>query len=112
MIDGIQATLAFPEAGKVAGKGSCNRFFGSAEISGLTIRLGPLASSRMACPEAVMNQEGKYLDALQKAERFEWKDPYLLIYCKDFEKPLRFTQTQHTGARCARTNPGKILRQI
>lgn len=94
VIDGIQATLAFPEAGKVAGKGSCNRFFGSAEISGLTIKLGPLASSRMACPEAVMNQEGKYLDALQKAERFEWKDPYLLIYCKDLEKPLRFTRTR------------------
>jgi heat shock protein HslJ len=46
----------------------------------------------MACPEAVMNQETKYLDALQAAERFEWKAPYLLIYCKGFEKPLRFTR--------------------
>jgi heat shock protein HslJ len=94
VIDRMQATLTFPEAGKVAGNGSCNRFFGPAEISGGTIKLGPLASSRMACPEAVMNQETKYLDALQAAERFEWKDPYLLIYCKDFEKPLRFTRMQ------------------
>ncbi len=39
-----------------------------------------------------MNQESKYLEALQAAERFEWKDPYLLIYCKGFEKPLRFTR--------------------
>jgi heat shock protein HslJ len=46
----------------------------------------------MACPEAVMNQEMKYLAALQTAERFEWKDPYLLIYCKGFGKPLRFTR--------------------
>ena len=46
----------------------------------------------MACPEAVMNQESKYLEALQAAERFEWKDPYLLIYCKGLEKPLRFTR--------------------
>jgi heat shock protein HslJ len=46
----------------------------------------------MACPEAVMNQETKYLQALQSAERFEWKDPYLLIYCKGLEKPLRFTR--------------------
>jgi heat shock protein HslJ len=94
VIDRIQATLAFPEAGKVAGNGSCNRFFGPAKISGDTIRLGPLASSRMACPEAVMNQESKYLDALQAAERFEWKDSHLLIYCKDCEKPLRFTRMQ------------------
>ena len=93
VIDNIQAILAFPEAGKVAGNGSCNRFFGSAEISGNNINLGPLASSRMACPEAVMNQETKYLAALQAAERFEWKDPYLLIYCKGFEKPLRFART-------------------
>jgi len=92
VIDNIQATLTFPEAGKTAGKGSCNRFFGPAEITGSAIKLGPLGTTRMACPEAVMNQEKKYLDALQAAERFEWKPPYLLIYCKSFEKPLRFTR--------------------
>jgi hypothetical protein len=42
MMDGIQATLTFPEAGKIAGNGSCNRFFGPGEISGNTIKLGPL----------------------------------------------------------------------
>jgi heat shock protein HslJ len=92
VIDGAQATLTFPEAGKVAGNGSCNRFFGPAKISGDTLELGSLGSTRMACPEAVMNQETKFLNALQAAERFEWKDPYLLIYCKGVEKPLRFTR--------------------
>ena len=92
VIDNIQATLTFPEANKVAGNGSCNRLFGPAEVSGDAIKLGPLASSRMMCPEAVMNQETKYMNALQAAEHFEWKDPYLLIYCKGFEKPLRFTR--------------------
>jgi heat shock protein HslJ len=85
-----QPTLSFPEPGKIAGNGSCNRFFGQATVDGNTIQFGPLASSQMACSEAVMNQEMKYLRALQAAERFEWKDPYLLIYCKGFEKPLRF----------------------
>jgi heat shock protein HslJ len=94
VIDNIQATLTFPEAGKTAGKGSCNRFFGAAEITASAIKLGPLGATRMSCPEAVMNQETKYLDALQAAERFEWKEPYLLIYCKGFEKPLRFTRMQ------------------
>jgi heat shock protein HslJ len=92
VIDNIQATLAFPEAGKVAGNGSCNRFFGSAEVSGDALKLGPLGSTRMMCPEAVMNQETKYLSALQAAERFEGKDAYLLIYSKGLEKPLRFTR--------------------
>jgi heat shock protein HslJ len=92
VLDQVQATLAFPEAGKTAGNGGCNRFFGAAEIHGETIKLGPLGSTRMACPEAVMHQETKYLEALHAAERFEWKDPYLLIYCKDFGRPLRFTR--------------------
>jgi heat shock protein HslJ len=92
VLDQIQATITFPEAGKVTGNSSCNRFFGAAEIYGDAIKLGPLGSTRMACPEAVMNQETKYLEALQVAERFEWKDPYLLIYCKGFAKPLRFTR--------------------
>jgi heat shock protein HslJ len=92
VLDQVQVTITFPEAGKVAGNGSCNRFFGAAEIHGDAIKLGPLGSTRMACPEAVMNQETKYLEALQAAERFEWKDPYLLIYCKGLAKPLRFTR--------------------
>jgi heat shock protein HslJ len=92
VIDNARATLAFPAAGKVSGHGSCNRFFGPAKIDGDAIQLGPLGATRMACPEAVMTQETKYLDALQKARRFEWKDPYLLLDAKGIEKPLRFTR--------------------
>jgi heat shock protein HslJ len=92
VLDQVQATLTFLEAGKVGGNGSCNRFFGTAEIHGENLKFGPLGATRMACAEPVMNQETKYLRALQGAERFAWKDPYLVIYCKGFEKPLRFTR--------------------
>jgi heat shock protein HslJ len=94
VMDNVQATLSFPEAGKVAGNGSCNRFFGPAEIAGSVVKLGPLGATRKACPEPVMKQEAKYLNALQAAERFEWKDPFLLLHCKSFEKPLRFTRKE------------------
>jgi putative lipoprotein len=93
VLDRIEATLEFPEAGRVAGKGSCNRFFGSAEISGASISLGPLGSTRMACIEAVMNQEAKYLEALQAAERFRIDEPMLLIYARGLDQPLRFIRT-------------------
>jgi heat shock protein HslJ len=92
VLDQVQATLTFLEAGKVGGNGSCNRFFGTAEIHGETIKFGPLGATRMACAEPVITQETRYLRALQAAERFAWKDPYLVIYCKGFEKPLRFTR--------------------
>jgi len=94
IIDNSQATLAFPEAGRVAGNGSCNRFTGTVALSGETMKISPLASTRMAClSEAVSNQEMKYLKALEGATRYEWKDPYLLIYC-GLEKPLRFEKAK------------------
>ncbi len=97
VVEGVRPTLAFPEADKVSGNGSCNRFFGPMQIKGNEIKLGPLGSTRMACPEAAMNQETKYLAALQAAERYEWQDPYLLIFCKDLEKPMRFARVQDSG---------------
>jgi len=92
MLDRVQATLAFPEAGRVAGSSSCNRFAGSVEVGNGTIRFGQLASTRRACVPAVMDQEGKYLKALEGAERVAMEGPYLLIYSKGLEKPLRFTR--------------------
>lgn len=65
VLDGAQATLEFPDPGKAVGSGSCNRFFGPVQISGESIAFGPLGSTRMACVEAVMMQEGGYLKALQ-----------------------------------------------
>src|SRR5262249_28319828 len=92
IVGNARPTLSFPEAGKVTGNGLCNRFFGTSEISGTSLRFTGLGSTRMACPEPIMNQETNYLNALQAAERFEWKDPYLLIYAGGKDKPLRFTR--------------------
>jgi putative lipoprotein len=94
VLDRVEATLEYPEPGKVAGKGSCNRFFGSVEISSASISFGPLGSTRMACVEAVMSQEAKYLEALQGAERFRIDGTTLLIYARGLDQPLRFIRTK------------------
>jgi heat shock protein HslJ len=90
VMKGAQPTLEFPEPGKVAGKGSCNRFFGAVRVSGETISFSAMASTRMACGEALGTQETTYLKALQDSERFQVQGDVLLIYAKDFDKPLRF----------------------
>jgi putative lipoprotein len=90
--DQVQATLQFPDEGKVAGSGSCNRFFGSVQVSGQSITFGALGSTRMACAEAVMAQEGAYLKALQNAERYTIEGSSLLIYSKGMDRPLRFSR--------------------
>jgi heat shock protein HslJ len=51
VVDRVEATLEFTEDGKVGGSGSCNRFFGTVEISGQSMKLGP-GSTRKSCVEA------------------------------------------------------------
>lgn len=87
-----EATLEFPEAGKVAGRGSCNRFFGTVEVSGGSIRFGPLAATKMSCGDAADAQERRYLQALQAAERIEWNGDLLRIDSPGVEQPLRFVR--------------------
>lgn len=97
VVDRVEATLEFPETGRVAGKGSCNHFFGSVEISGASISFGQIGSTRMACVEAVMNQETTYLAALQAAERFKLEGDTLLIHARGLDRPLRFIRADTPG---------------
>ncbi|MDP2072619.1 META domain-containing protein [Hydrogenophaga sp.] len=92
VLDRVQATLAFPEAGRVTGNSSCNRFFGSYTLMQDRIALGQLAGTRMACAPAVDEQETRYLDALQKAQRLEVRGTTMLMHVQGLEKPLRFVR--------------------
>ena len=89
----VQATLFFLEAGRATGNGSCNRFTGSVGISGDTLRIGPLASTRMAClNDNVGAPQDKYLKALGATTRYAWQDPYLVLFSNGYDKSLRFTR--------------------
>lgn len=92
VIDNARATLEFRDSSRVAGRGSCNQFSGPVTVSDSTISFGPLASTRMACAEGVMNQEDRYFKALGDAERYAIEGPSLLIYAKGMDRPLRFTR--------------------
>jgi heat shock protein HslJ len=86
------ATISFQEDGRVAGSGSCNRFFGSAKIEGDALTLGPLGATKMACPEPIMAQEKRFLEALGNATRYAVDGKTLSIWVKGSERPLTFTR--------------------
>src|SRR4029453_9789045 len=67
-------------------------FFGSATISGDTIALGSLGATKMACPEPIMEQEKRYLEALGNATRFAIQGKTLSIWTKGSDKPLTCTR--------------------
>jgi len=93
VIANSHATLTFPETGKTAGNGSCNRFTGSVEIDGSTIKFGPLAATRMMCEGEVSQQESEYLKALEAVRRFEVKEGKLGLFGDHPEKLLQFAET-------------------
>ena len=90
VIDRAQATLAFPEPGRVAGNGSCNRFFGTYTQTGRKISFSQMGSTRMACVGPAAEQETRYLAALQKATGFELEGGKLVIRLSGQEPPIRF----------------------
>jgi putative lipoprotein len=91
-LQGVEATLEFPERGKVAGKGSCNRFFGTANVSGDSLTLSKMGATLMACVGPGMEQEGRYLKALGAARRYSLEGDTLLIYTAGSDRPLLFTR--------------------
>jgi heat shock protein HslJ len=92
VVERVRSTLAFPDPGRVAGNGGCNRFGGEARFESGAVRISQLAATRRACPPAVMDQEQRYLAALQRVERLALDGPYLLAYPADEPRPLRFSR--------------------
>ena len=95
---GTQPSLEFPTEGRASGNGSCNRFNGIVIVGGDGIKFSGLATTRKACPEAVMRQEEAYLAALRDAVRFEADAESLRVFSAGREKPLRFVAGPATPA--------------
>ncbi|MBN9082182.1 MAG: hypothetical protein BGP04_08385 [Rhizobiales bacterium 62-17] len=64
VIDRLQTVLDIAPDGAVSGSGGCNRMAGRATISGDRINFGRIASTKMACVPAAMNQEAEFFAAL------------------------------------------------
>jgi heat shock protein HslJ len=109
VLDNAQTTLSFPEAGRIAGSGGCNRYTASAALDGERLSVDGLAATRRACVPAVMDQESRYLGALERATRIERADPFLLVHVAGMEKPLKFTRMRPgQGAASGSGPPARV----
>jgi heat shock protein HslJ len=71
MVDNSRVTLRFSTDGRLAGSASCNRYMATYSTRGRTLVIGPPATTRMACPPALMQQERRFLTMLATVTRFE-----------------------------------------
>jgi len=72
------------ENSRAAGSTGCNRFSGTFERGGDTIRFGPLAMTRMACVDPAMNrQEQDFVRVLEAVNRFAVRNDSLTLFTGD-----------------------------
>jgi heat shock protein HslJ len=66
VIDNSPAYLEFAADDRVGGNASCNRFTGGYALSGAQLSFSQAASTRMMCSPALMEQDGRFLESLEK----------------------------------------------
>ncbi len=71
--------LLDPEEARLSGSGGCNRLIGRFEREGDALRLQQIGTTRMICPEPIMQREAAFLDALATTTRFELDGPSLVL---------------------------------
>jgi heat shock protein HslJ len=87
VMDDARTTMGFDHAGRVFGSGACNRYNGGVELTGETLGFGAIASTMMACPDALMAQERRFFDALAGVTGFDIDETGTLVL-RGAEGPL------------------------
>jgi len=72
ILTGTEISLAFGADGKVSGSAGCNNYSAKYEMSGLSLEIGQVTSSKTMCtqPDGLMRQEAAFLNALGKIASF------------------------------------------
>ena len=76
VIDTLQSTLE-ADGDRVAGMAGCNRYNGQLREDGTGLSIGPVMSTRMMCPPAVMDQAQKLFSALARVRGQTQRDGLL-----------------------------------
>jgi len=65
--------------GQISGSAGCNSFGGAGSFKAGGVKIGPLHASQMACPRPLMEQEGRFIGALNRSVRYELRDGALIL---------------------------------
>ncbi|RIL08172.1 MAG: hypothetical protein DCC71_00010 [Proteobacteria bacterium] len=90
--DARPPTAAFADE-RIAGFGGCNRYTGSARVrAGGEIALGPLAATKMACPEPASALEARFFATLAQVARWSLDGERLTLSGADAARSVAFAR--------------------
>jgi len=91
VIDNAQSTLVFSPDGRVSGRAGCNQYGGTVKLSGASMIVDQVFSTRMACTApALMDQETRFLAALQAVRSYRVEGTKLVLIDGTGKARLRF----------------------
>ena len=87
----VEQFIKFSGDGQVSGYAGCNRFFGSYKIEKPKgkITIGPLASTKKACEQSVMDAERVFMKKLESAKTFKRSRLHLNLFDEDDGRLIR-----------------------
>ena len=74
------AFVQFRSKGRLQGHSGCNRIFAEYETSDGYIFIGPVAATRMACQQELMEREAALANALENARTYQRKRHKLVLF--------------------------------
>lgn len=91
VIDNLQSTLE-ADGDRVAGMAGCNRYNGQLREDGTALSIGPVMSTRMMCPPAVMDQEQKLFSALARVRGMDLRNGLLHLLDAEGRSIIRLSR--------------------
>lgn len=71
VVDNSRTTMTFDPAGQIAGRAGCNRYTGSYKLQGARFEVKGVATTRMICVPALMDQETRFLGLLERVSSLQ-----------------------------------------
>mgnify|MGYP002716619073 CR=1 FL=1 len=77
--DGSPPTLVFALDGRLSGTTGCNAYRAAFAVTGEGLSIGPVVTTRRACPPGLLQREAAFLKILGTAARHEMPDDGMLV---------------------------------
>ncbi|WP_338523000.1 META domain-containing protein [Pseudomonas batumici] len=89
LIDNSHLTITLGDDGRAYGNGGCNHWFAPYTLDGKNLSFGKVGSTRKRCAPALMEQEQRFLQALENVQRWDISPIEQVRFWPQQGQPLR-----------------------